>query len=202
MPTSRRRCRTRISSSPRSRRSCRRWRMPAPSCGCLRGRPRARRSPPTRQFATGPRREGDADGPSAYHVVLLDNGRSEMLGGDFHAMLRCIRCGACLNHCPVYGDHRRARLWLALCRADGGGADAGSPRHRPRARSAQRLELLRALRGGVPHGAFRCRRCCGLGGSATSRGAIHRSESELLLKALGLRRRSARSSITRFPARC
>jgi L-lactate dehydrogenase complex protein LldF len=54
-------------------------------------------------FATGARREGDADGPSAYHVVLLDNGRSEMLGGAFHDMLRCIRCGACLNHCPVYG---------------------------------------------------------------------------------------------------
>ncbi len=54
-------------------------------------------------LTTGPRRDGDPDGPSAYHVVLIDNGRSEMLGGDFHAMLRCIRCGACLNHCPVYG---------------------------------------------------------------------------------------------------
>lgn len=54
-------------------------------------------------FATGPARAGDPDGPHAYHVVLLDNGRSEMLGGDFRAMLRCIRCGACLNHCPVYG---------------------------------------------------------------------------------------------------
>jgi L-lactate dehydrogenase complex protein LldF len=54
-------------------------------------------------FATGPRRNGDPDGPAAYHVVLLDNGRSEMLGGAFHDMLRCIRCGACLNHCPVYG---------------------------------------------------------------------------------------------------
>ena len=54
-------------------------------------------------FAAGARRAGDADGPSAYHVVLLDNGRSEMLGGAFHAMLACIRCGACLNHCPVYG---------------------------------------------------------------------------------------------------
>ena len=54
-------------------------------------------------FATGPRRDGDPDGPSAYHVVLVDNGRSEMLGGAFHAMLACIRCGACLNHCPVYG---------------------------------------------------------------------------------------------------
>jgi L-lactate dehydrogenase complex protein LldF len=52
---------------------------------------------------TGPRREGDPDGPTAYHVVLLDNGRSEMLGNEFADMLRCIRCGACLNHCPVYG---------------------------------------------------------------------------------------------------
>ncbi len=54
-------------------------------------------------FTTGPRREGDPDGPTSYHVVLLDNGRSEMLGGVFQDMLRCIRCGACLNHCPVYG---------------------------------------------------------------------------------------------------
>ena len=53
-------------------------------------------------FSTGPRREGDPDGPDAYHVVLLDNGRSEMLGTEFRDMLRCIRCGACINHCPVY----------------------------------------------------------------------------------------------------
>lgn len=53
-------------------------------------------------FSTGPRREGDPDGPRAYHVVLLDNGRSEMLGTEFQDMLRCIRCGACMNHCPVF----------------------------------------------------------------------------------------------------
>jgi len=53
-------------------------------------------------FSTGPRRAEDLDGPLAYHVVLLDNGRSQMLGNEFHEMLRCIRCGACLNHCPVY----------------------------------------------------------------------------------------------------
>ncbi len=52
---------------------------------------------------TGARRSGDLDGPEAFHVVLLDNGRSAMLGNEFHDMLRCIRCGACLNHCPVYG---------------------------------------------------------------------------------------------------
>ena len=53
-------------------------------------------------FSTGPRRATDVDGPENYHVVLLDNGRSSMLGTDFQDMLRCIRCGACMNHCPVY----------------------------------------------------------------------------------------------------
>ena len=52
--------------------------------------------------STGPRRPGDLDGPEAYHVVLLDNGRGAMLGGEFRDMLRCIRCGACMNYCPVY----------------------------------------------------------------------------------------------------
>jgi L-lactate dehydrogenase complex protein LldF len=54
-------------------------------------------------FSTGTRRAGDLDGPDAYHVVLLDNGRSAMLGTEFQDMLRCIRCAACMNHCPVYG---------------------------------------------------------------------------------------------------
>jgi L-lactate dehydrogenase complex protein LldF len=54
-------------------------------------------------FTTGPRRDGDADGPGEYHVVLIDNHRSEMLASELRPMLRCIRCGACMNHCPVYG---------------------------------------------------------------------------------------------------
>jgi L-lactate dehydrogenase complex protein LldF len=53
-------------------------------------------------FSKGPRRAEDQDGPEEYHVVLLDNGRSGMVGSDFQDMLRCIRCGACMNHCPVY----------------------------------------------------------------------------------------------------
>jgi len=53
-------------------------------------------------FCTGPRRTEDLDGPDEYHVVLLDNGRSKLLGTEFQDILRCIRCGACLNHCPVY----------------------------------------------------------------------------------------------------
>ena len=52
--------------------------------------------------STGPRRPGDPDGPDEYHVVILDNGRTAMLGTEYQEMLRCIRCGACMNHCPVY----------------------------------------------------------------------------------------------------
>jgi L-lactate dehydrogenase complex protein LldF len=54
-------------------------------------------------FSTGGRRAADLDGPEEYHVVLLDNGRSGMVGTQFQEMLRCIRCAACMNHCPVYG---------------------------------------------------------------------------------------------------
>lgn len=54
-------------------------------------------------LSTGPRRPGDPDGPQEYHVVVLDNGRSALLGTKLQEVLRCIRCGACMNHCPVYG---------------------------------------------------------------------------------------------------
>ena len=54
-------------------------------------------------FATGPRRTGDPDGPEEFHLVLLDNGRTKLLGGAFRDVLRCIRCGACQSACPVYG---------------------------------------------------------------------------------------------------
>ncbi|HEX4917531.1 MAG TPA: LutB/LldF family L-lactate oxidation iron-sulfur protein [Limnobacter sp.] len=51
---------------------------------------------------TGPKREGDLDGPEHMYFVLVDGGRSGLLGGEFQEMLRCIKCGACMNHCPVY----------------------------------------------------------------------------------------------------
>ena len=51
---------------------------------------------------TGPRRPGDPDGPDELHVVILDNGRSTVLGAEVAEVLACIRCGACLNICPVY----------------------------------------------------------------------------------------------------
>ncbi|MFV0385446.1 4Fe-4S dicluster domain-containing protein, partial [Paracoccus sp. (in: a-proteobacteria)] len=53
-------------------------------------------------FHCGPKRAGDADGPGEMHIVLVDNGRTRMLGDEFREMLRCIRCGACMNHCVVY----------------------------------------------------------------------------------------------------
>jgi L-lactate dehydrogenase complex protein LldF len=51
---------------------------------------------------TGPRRPGDRDGPEHMYFILVDGGRTNLVGGDMQEMLRCIRCGACMNHCPVY----------------------------------------------------------------------------------------------------
>lgn len=54
-------------------------------------------------FLSGPRRESEIDGPDEFYVVLLDNGRTKVLADrEKRQSLYCIRCGACLNHCPVY----------------------------------------------------------------------------------------------------
>ena len=51
---------------------------------------------------TGVRAADEPDGPDHLYFVLVDGGRSSLLGSEFQDMLRCIRCGACMNHCPVY----------------------------------------------------------------------------------------------------
>lgn len=51
---------------------------------------------------SGPRQAGELDGPDEVHLVLLDNGRTHALSGPYRDILRCLRCGACLNVCPVY----------------------------------------------------------------------------------------------------
>jgi L-lactate dehydrogenase complex protein LldF len=53
-------------------------------------------------ITTGPRRTADLEGPEHFHVILVDAGRTKLLGTDMQPMLKCIRCGACMNHCPVY----------------------------------------------------------------------------------------------------
>ncbi|GGN92224.1 LutB/LldF family L-lactate oxidation iron-sulfur protein [Saccharibacillus kuerlensis] len=62
----------------------------------------------------GPREEGESDGPEEFHLVIVDNGRSEILAGEFWEALQCIRCGACLNVCPVYrhiGGHAYGSIY-------------------------------------------------------------------------------------------
>jgi L-lactate dehydrogenase complex protein LldF len=53
-------------------------------------------------LVTGPRQPGELDGPEEFHLVILDNGRSRILEGPLRESLFCIRCGACLNACPIY----------------------------------------------------------------------------------------------------
>ncbi|MCL4127725.1 UNVERIFIED_CONTAM: hypothetical protein GTU68_032378 [Idotea baltica] len=65
-------------------------------------------------FYNGPKRSGDADGPENMHIILVDNKRTDMLSGYLRPMLRCIRCGACMNHCPVYaavGGHAYGAIY-------------------------------------------------------------------------------------------
>jgi L-lactate dehydrogenase complex protein LldF len=55
-------------------------------------------------FHCGPKRAGDADGPQQFHIVLVDNGRARMIEQGLADMLRCLRCGACMNHCVVFNE--------------------------------------------------------------------------------------------------
>jgi len=53
-------------------------------------------------FTTGPKRPRDTEGPTEFHVIIVDAGRTKVLASEIREALRCIRCGACMNHCPVY----------------------------------------------------------------------------------------------------
>lgn len=62
----------------------------------------------------GPSAAGETDGPEEFHLVVVDNGRSDILGSEFNEALQCIRCGACLNVCPVYrhiGGHAYGSIY-------------------------------------------------------------------------------------------
>ena len=98
---------------------------------------------------TGPKRAGDLDGPEQYHVVILDNGRSSVLGTEMQDMLRCIRCGACMNHCPVYGaigGHAYGWVYPGPIGAVLTPQLVGLGSRQP----AQRVDLLRAVRERLP----------------------------------------------------
>ncbi len=63
---------------------------------------------------TGPKQEGDVDGPEEFHLVIVDNGRSNILGTEFQSVLQCIRCAACINVCPIYrhiGGHSYGSIY-------------------------------------------------------------------------------------------
>ena len=97
------------------------------------------------RLLTGPRRAGETDGPEELHVVIVDNGRRRIRDGRYREMLACIRCGACLNVCPVY-------------RKSGGGA-YGPVYSGPM--GAVLLPLLRGLERepGLPHASSLCGAC-------------------------------------------
>jgi L-lactate dehydrogenase complex protein LldF len=97
------------------------------------------------RLLTGPRRAGEEDGPEEMHVVIVDNGRTGLLRGRYKEMLACIRCGACLNVCPIY-------------RKSGGGA-YGPVYSGPM--GAVLLPLLHGLERepGLPHASSLCGAC-------------------------------------------
>lgn len=62
----------------------------------------------------GPSQDGDGDGPEEFHLVVVDNGRADILASEFRSVLQCIRCAACVNVCPVYrhvGGHSYGSIY-------------------------------------------------------------------------------------------
>lgn len=94
---------------------------------------------------TGPARAGDEDGPEEVHIILLDNRRSAQLGTQYEEVLQCIRCGACVNVCPVY-QHA-------------GGHSYGSPYSGPIGAVVSPLLFGLAEHGALPQASSLCGAC-------------------------------------------
>ena len=108
------------------------------------------------------------------------------VGTDMQEMLRCIRCGACMNHCPVYktvGGHAYGWVYPGPM---GCGADAVLRRARERARPAARGDALQPVRRRVPGEASRCPTCCASCARSRSSGGCARGRERSALRALGL----------------
>ena len=102
-------------------------------------------------FLSGPRRPGEIDGPDEFYVLLLDNGRTKLLADrEKRQSLYCIRCGACLNVCPVYRKIGGHSFPVGLFRADRRHYHAAIPGRHPRTGAAVRLEPVRRLRRSLP----------------------------------------------------
>ena len=99
----------------------------------------------------GPRQPGESDGPEELHVVLLDNGRTRLLAdAEQRDALHCIRCGACLNVCPIYQERRRPHLRHDLPGADRLGHHAALARAAGLEASVGCVVALRRVHGGLP----------------------------------------------------
>jgi L-lactate dehydrogenase complex protein LldF len=94
---------------------------------------------------TGSRRADDADGPEEVHIILVDNNRSQQVGTKYEEVLQCLRCGACLNACPVY---RKA-----------GGHAYGSPYSGPIGAVVSPLIFGLEEYGALPHASTLCGAC-------------------------------------------
>ena len=122
---------------------------------------------------SAPRKDGELDGPTAVHLVLLDSGRTRVYAdAELRDTLRCIRCGACMNYCPVYtrvGGHTYRFVYpgpigkILSPQLEGAGL---------RRRPAARLDPVRRLRRGLPgaHPADRDPGAPAPGGGAPHRG--------------------------------
>ena len=101
-------------------------------------------------FVNGPRLPDELDGPDEVHVVVLDNGRSDILGGRYRSILHCIRCGGVPERLPRLPAGRRPRLRQRVRRADRRGPDAAAGRVRGGGRPPARLVAVRRVHRGLP----------------------------------------------------